>query len=162
MNISYSRTNNQSNVDKLLFWGELSVVIFTVSSFIGLNTAKIILYEDNKKNEFSQVIAFSFLTLFIMMAAVNIVLFRMFRKQSNMLDSELNYFYKEQCILTTVLVFFEFSYVFRFLYSEFLDNANLNEDSNLFAKWVLFDLTILVDGLSFAALLTFHYKNFKA
>ena len=37
-------TTNQAKVDKLLFWGELGVVILTVSFFIGLNTGNMIIY----------------------------------------------------------------------------------------------------------------------
>ena len=90
---------NQTKMDKFLYWAGVGVVIFAASIFIGLNTAKCILYEQKGGDYLSTVIAYSFLALFIMMAAVNIVLFRVLRKQSDILYGFLedgqNYFRKE-------------------------------------------------------------------
>ena len=80
-------TTNQTRVNKLLSWGERGVVILTVSIFILWNAGNLIFY---KPDEYvlTDILAFGFLTLFIMMATANIVLFRMFK---NLGDGQ-NYF----------------------------------------------------------------------
>ena len=99
--------------------------------------------------------------MFLTMVTVNIVLIMILRKQNKILQED--FFYKEQCVIATVLVFFGFSYLSRFFFLEFYLNYYFEdkENKNMFAYWMTFDSVFLVDGVSFAALLIFHYKNFR-
>ena len=66
-------------------------------------------------------------------------------------------FKREIKILLTILLIFECSYLFRFLLEFFWYDINRSH----FLKIVLADLAYIFDGLSFIALLSLHFKNFK-
>ena len=67
---------------------------------------------------------------------------------------------RELCVLSTVLVFFELSYGFRYIYDLYLLEY-LVVNGHIFAAVVCTDLVFVFDGLSFFFLLFYHYKNFK-
>ena len=57
-----------------------------------------------------------------------------------------------------VLVFFEFSYATRFIYDQFIEPIVVK---SLFWYVSSFDLVLFPEGLSFLALLYFHYRNYR-
>ena len=56
-----------------------------------------------------------------------------------------------------ILFFFELCYAVRFIFDKF----DFWMEFYSFGYLVVYDLVIMLDGLSFLALLTFHYRNFS-
>ena len=109
----------------------------------------------------SQITAYTILILFILMTAANIVLIIQIRKINKSFSNSAAYhFKKEKFTLAIVLAFFGLSYLFRFLWDEFLGFKLLNLDND-FYFFLVYDIVIYADGLSFTALLLFHRSNFK-
>ena len=89
------------------------------------------------------------------MAFVNIVLVCVMR---NSPARSAYYWKKSTCRLITLLIFFELSYLSRFLWDIVIINE-LEEDS--FSYIIGFDITLYIDVLPFIGLLLIHHKNFK-
>ena len=68
-------------------------------------------------------------------------------------------FSKEACTLKTLLILFELSYLSRFIWDEYFDDALFFR--NYFTYCMGFDASLYIDVLPFIGLLLFHYKNFK-
>ena len=99
--------------------------------------------------------AYCYLFIFFLMAAVNIVLVCVMRKS----PARSGYYWKkETCRLVTLLIFFELSYLSRFLWDMVIIN-DLEEDS--FPYIIGFDVTLYIDVLPFIGLLLIHHNNFK-
>ena len=59
-----------------------------------------------------------------------------------------------------IIIVFGLSYLFRFVWSEFLYAGWYVEDTS-FAKWLLHDIVIYFDGISLLAMLLLHKRNFR-
>ena len=108
----------------------------------------------------AQIMAYSFLTLFILLGVANIALLVSIRAK-NKIQNHLTYqFKKEQRTLLIILFFFEMSYGFRF----FIDSLVLTgwTCQNSFKVFLQYDIMCFCDGLSFLPLLLFHNKNFQS
>ena len=65
---------------------------------------------------------------------------------------------REKCLLVTVLICFELSFLFRFVYN--FECSKLNGELSL--KYLIWqNLAWLFEAVSFLALIVFHYKNFR-
>ena len=115
-----------------------------------------------KAKIYHNIIAYSFLLLYILMAAVNLALMLQIRAMKKNRSGSATYaFRKEKCTLVVILVFFGFSYLTRFVWDRYLNGKLFTPDKGMFIFWLTYDLVTYVDGLSFAALLLFHKSNFK-
>ena len=66
---------------------------------------------------------------------------------------------KEKCVLLTVLLFFELSYLFRFILDYKATKLILKDEYFKFFLWE--DLAYIFEALSFLTLAAFHFKNFR-
>ena len=104
-------------------------------------------------------IAYSFLTMFFVMAGVNIFLVFQIRAKERSLEgrsAHFKSFKREKRTLAIILFFFELSYLLRF----FWDDIFAPEIADSFAREIVYDLIAFADGLAFTALLIFHKNNF--
>lgn len=110
---------------------------------------------------YSKICGYAILILSILMTAANIVLIIQIRKINKNFSNRATYhFKKEKFTLAIILAFFGLSYLFRFLWDEFLGFRLLNLDND-FYFFLVYDIVSYADGLSFTALLLFHRSNFK-
>ena len=102
--------------------------------------------------------------MFILMGGSNTALICQIRAKNKLIEeaglSSSMHLKRELCVLSTVLVFFELSYGFRYIYDLYLLEY-LVVNGHIFAAVVCTDLVFVFDGLSFFFLLFYHYKNFK-
>ena len=61
--------------------------------------------------------------------------------------------------LICTLIFFELSFLLRFMWDIVIVDL-IYENSSLFAYFMIYDVIVLAEGLSFLALFVFHNKNF--
>ena len=110
---------------------------------------------------YHRICAYAVLILFILMTAANVVLIIHIRiMNKNLSNNAIDNFKKEKFTLAIILAFFGLSYLFRFLWDEFLGFKLLNLN-NEFYFFLVYDIVSYADGLSFTALLLFHRTNFK-
>ena len=96
------------------------------------------------------------------MASANLALIYYTRKYNKTVSSNsTNLFRKELCNQTLILISFEVSYLIRFAWDVYLVKSTF-DINNMFNFWLAFDITNYVAGLTYAALLLFHRKNFSA
>ena len=94
------------------------------------------------------------------MATANITLILHLRNMNRNNYGRATYSFKrEQRTLAIILVFFGLSYLIRFIWDAYLE-AKIRSES-IFEFEMVYDLVNFADGVSFAALLLFHNKNFK-
>ena len=102
------------------------------------------------------------------MATANCVLIRELKKWNRTSSGDLSQprstvtsrFAGEIKTLSWTLVFFEASYLLRFLWDEFGTQLFLNKDK-IFMYYILYDVVISFDAFSYLALLIFHFLNFR-
>ena len=59
------------------------------------------------------------------------------------------------------MIFFELSYLTRFLWDQFGAPDEAFFDRNPFGFFMILNSVYILDGFSFTALFIFHYRNFK-
>ena len=69
----------------------------------------------------------------------------------------------ESCALKVILIFFEISYLTRFVWDQYISASFESKDPCVdeFAYEIGYDMSLYIDVLPFIALLLFHYSNFK-
>ena len=101
------------------------------------------------------------LALFVLMAGANLALIYYTKKYNKTLSvNSTNLFRRELCTQTLILIGFELSYLIRFAWDAYLVNSTFNKN-NMFNFWLAFDIVNYAAGLTYAALLLFHRKNFS-
>ena len=106
-------------------------------------------------------IGYSYLTLFILMASVNIFLLVQIRAKNQSQIGGSNHqeqFRREKFNLSVILIFFELSYLLRFVWDVFIADVY---DSDVFYYELGYDTMAYAEGLAFMALLLQHNRNFK-
>ena len=58
------------------------------------------------------------------------------------------------------MIFFELSYLMRFLWDEIFNKMLMKDDSTLYSYLMLAQTVLILDGVSFLVLLLFHRMNF--
>ena len=109
-------------------------------------------YYDAQKVE--KIIGYFFLLEFVTMTVMTAALMYQTKKlsQNNSLKSA-------EFAQNTIIILFGTSYLCRFIWSEFLYAGwYINDES--FAKWLIHDIVIYLDGLSLLAMLLLHNHNF--
>ena len=116
--------------------------------------------EEIQEEEFTYIMAFVFLGMFILMASVNIMLLYQIRARNREVrnTSEMK-FKKERTTLSIILLLFELSYLSRFAVN--LAFAEITQLQFSYKNLVAVDFAFMLDGLALFALLFFHHKNFK-
>ena len=106
------------------------------------------------------ILANLFLFLFILMGSLNIFLLLQLRAKNRILGPHSYGFSREKLTLGLILLFFELSYLARYVWDKFgatqLANA---EEWGIYC--ISFSTVLLFEGLSLLALLLFHLKNFS-
>ena len=93
------------------------------------------------------------------MGVTNMMLLVEIKRQITLNRLDSREFTREKWTLLTILLFFELSYLMRFL--EDKQWLGVHHDENLFAFLFVVDLMYILDGISMLALLVFHFRNFK-
>ena len=157
-----------SRLQRWLRFGQITAIAFTSIGFLTYTIAAIATSQMPKNRGMpfyteyvinAKILAYLFLILFILMATANTALMLQIRAMNRKNSGTATYiFRKEKCTLAIILIFFGLSYLFRFVWDEFLLDLLFEHD---FICEFAYDLVSYFDGLSFAALLLFHKSNFK-
>ena len=92
------------------------------------------------------------------MAGLNINLWVLLKAKSNTQARKIYKFDQETRTLVVIMIFFGLSYLFRFIWDK--SQTAFEDVSSSFGFFSMFDTIVLLDGLSFIALLAFHRQNF--
>ena len=160
------------NVENWMRFGQCSTIFITLVGFVTFSTFVIISAhkEGNNNRAFEQktdeafaIIGYSYLLLFVIMAAVNVLLVIQIRaKERSAAGSDApQSFYREKRNLSIILFFFELSYLVRFLWDKFISPALYDANAPLFYYALLYDLMAYAEGLAFMVLLLQHSCNFR-
>ena len=109
-----------------------------------------------------------FLTIFLLMLALNIDLFIQIRRKNRLYGSVTYQFKREKRTIIAILTFFLMSYGVRFLWDFKLDNFIVSATGTVpdltldYRDCMVFEFVIVLDGASFLVLLLFHLKNFRS
>ena len=140
---------------KLDFWlsiGKIILTIFVCASMFALTLW--LCLRSNLENYPYNLGSSCYLSIFIIMLIVNVFLAVQIRGAR--IDQAI--LVRERRYLLLILFLFELSYGMRFMY----DVTAFWQESLSFGDCIIYDLLSLFDGLSFLALLLFHYNNFTA
>ena len=150
--------------EKRLRCGQYSTIALSVTIAFAILLADTVLWprDDELTTVYYYGFAFSYLSMFFLFAAVNILLLCVMRERKKLaLRSSYDQTYsfrRESCTLKITLFFFEVSYLSRFLWDIWIVEY-LTELS--FAYGFCYDMSLYIDVLPFIGLLLFHYKNFR-
>ena len=130
-------------------------------TFSGIVSYAIYVYADaDKKLDdklFYEVVGYFFLGTFVLMAIVNGYLICKMKEKNKSLNQEI--FGKEKKILLFVFLFFELSYLARFVWDTFYV-YELISNHDYFKLITTSDSVFIIDGVSFGCLLLLHRRSF--
>lgn len=148
-------------MNKVVVWGQLAFIAAATIYFLGLGifvwTDKF--YVERYDTAVGPALGYSFLAIFILMAAANICLLILVGSDLRVQQGrKVSIFKREKTTLLTILFFYEISYLLRFL-EDVCQIVDYKDD--LFTYLIFIDVMFIFDGLSLLALLIFHFVNFK-